>query len=97
MGEFPRRPTKEERDLLDFVVEANPDHAAALHSLFRNTQVTQLCSCGCGSPHFSVDTSDVRKRIWPHPLPEEAVALVEGALMMAMLWADLDGGNLEIN
>ena len=44
----PRAPTPEERAILEFVIEANPDHRDTVRALLGETKVTSLCGCGCG-------------------------------------------------
>jgi len=101
----PRDLTDEERSILDFVIEANPDHQDTLRALFRDTKVTRVCSCGCGSPSLSIDRSAVERHAltWGIQLPGEVVAKIEGTIWTAMLFIahereDDDGdASLEFN
>jgi hypothetical protein len=88
---LPRHLTPEERAILDFVIDANPDHCGALHTLFRTTKVTRLCRCRCGTPSLTTDRSTIVRRTWPSPLPCVAEATVDGVVFLAMLFvAGLD-------
>jgi hypothetical protein len=84
MSEFPREPTREERDILDFLVEANDDDSGRLAALLTETRVTKECRWGFGSLDLTVAAAEARDN-WPEevwgdiglrhePLPVSAVA-----------------------
>jgi hypothetical protein len=86
MGEFPRELTQKERDILDFLIEAN-DGSERLAALLTDTKVTKECRCGCGSLELTVDPSRAAEN-WPDdvwgdiglrhaPLPVEAGSTAE--------------------
>lgn len=85
--------------ILDFVVEANPEHQPLLRALLRDTKVTALCPCGCGSPNLTVDQAVSSRGIGvlPSPLPGEAAWKIDGLITTAMLFIDSEGASLEIN
>ena len=87
MTDFPRELTPEERDILDFLINANED-SERLRRLFAHTQVTGDCRCGCGSLELTIDPTAADEH-WPEhvwhemglrnaPLPNEAYATVGG-------------------
>jgi hypothetical protein len=82
VNDSPRELTPAERDILDFLIEANDD-SKGLAALLADTKVTKECRCGCGSLELTVDQSRADER-WPDevwgdiglrhaPLPVSAV------------------------
>ena len=82
----PRDLSGEERAMLDKMIEANPEHADALQLLFRDTKVTSICWCGCGSPHLTLNGSPkAALGSWRSRLEGEVAAKVEDVTLTAML------------
>jgi hypothetical protein len=87
VAEFPRELTQEERDVLDFQIEANDD-TERLRRLFADSKVTGECRCGCGSLELTIDSTaamdDWPENVWRDdgyrnpPLPGKAYATVGG-------------------
>lgn len=95
----PRELTPEERVILDFVIDANPEHRDALRAFFLEAKVTDVCRCGCGSPALMVDPSTtIDLQSVPEKLPGEAAAKVQGVALTVMLFVGNDppGGYLEL-
>ena len=65
----PRDLTPEERDVLDFVIDANARYSDKLRALFADSKVTHECDCGCGTISLTTTKDAVEARTWPSPLP----------------------------
>jgi hypothetical protein len=99
----PRDLTPEERDVLDFVIEANTRYSDKLRALFADSKVANECECGCGTITLTTSPGSVEARTWPSPLPivvgSTQTVTVEGRpdaqVFKALLFAELDRGGLE--
>ena len=93
---FPRDLTEQERGILDFILGQEWEGAHGVRAMLRETRVTGMCSCGCGSIELSVDPeAPTEEFTTPSPVPAEAVARVDGKIVGFFLFINDDGGYLD--
>jgi hypothetical protein len=89
----PRDLTPEERGILDFIIEANPECREALRARFAGTRVISVCPCGCGGSDLTANESalEIDGEL------RQAVAQVDGVVFMATLFPAVEAAGMDFD
>ena len=81
---LPRTLTERERGILNFLLNAEFQGAAALRAQAETAKVTALCGCGCASIHLEVDRDRSPRAELMSRIPVEASgkAVEDGGLIL---------------
>jgi hypothetical protein len=71
---FPRELTVQERGVLDFILEQEWDGVERARQMLRDTRVTDMCDCGCGSLELSVKAKEGEEARFRSRVPVEGHA-----------------------
>jgi len=89
----PRDLTPEERMILDFIIEANPECREALRVRFAEAKVISVCACGCGGSDLTANETalEIEGEL------RQAVAQVDGVVFMATLFTAVEAAGMDFD